>query len=106
MNKIIKLSEQIEVFKSIIPFEVSIGDKLMSVIFISSDENIHYSIICKNNDNFSRLEKVLYDEYPEYKETENYFIVNGKKINRFKTLEENNIKNNSVITLQQIDNDI
>ena len=33
-------------------------------------------------------------------ETENYFLVGGSKINRNKTLEQNNIKNDDVITLQ------
>ena len=32
-------------------------------------------------------------------ETVNYFLVGGNKINRSKTIEENNIKNNDIITL-------
>ena len=62
-------------------------------------------MICKNTDLFSRLEIELYkvEEYKEFKQTENYFIVNGKKINRFETLEENGIKNSDIITLNQID---
>ena len=35
----------------------------------------------------------------------NYFVVNGRKINKYQTLEENGIKNNDVITLFQfVDN--
>ena len=33
---------------------------------------------------------------------ENYFVVNGNKINRFKNLIENNIKNSDIITLNTI----
>ena len=46
---------------------------------------------------------MLYEKYPKYKDTENYFLVNGKKLNRNRTLEENNIKNNDKIILNTID---
>ncbi len=42
---------------------------------------------------------MLYEKYPKYTDTENFFVVGGNKINRNKTLEENNIKNNDIITL-------
>ena len=42
---------------------------------------------------------LLYDEYPEYKETENYFLVNGNRVKRFKTIKENQIKNGKPIIL-------
>ena len=42
---------------------------------------------------------MLYEKYPKYKDTENYFIVNGHKINRNRTVDENKIKNNDVLTL-------
>ena len=77
----------------------------MSIIFISIDEAIHYPIICKKNQLFCVLENLLYEKFPEYKESENYFIIHGKsinKINKFKTLEENNINNDDIITLHQI----
>ena len=42
---------------------------------------------------------MIYAKYPRYAEEEIFFIVNGNKINRGKTLEQNKIKNNDVITL-------
>ena len=75
----------------------------MTVIFISVDQKIHYSLICKNTDDFIRLEKKLYDEYPEYKESENYFMVHGTKVNKYKNLEENKIVDNDIITLKKIE---
>ena len=75
-------------------------DKIISIIFISSDQNIHYSIICKNTESFSKIESLLYDKYPEYKITNNYFIVNGNKIDTYKNLKENNIKNSDIIMLK------
>ena len=61
------------------PFELNEGEKLMTLIFTSIDQKINYSIICKNTDRFNLIENKLYDIYPEYSETENYFIVHGKK---------------------------
>ena len=40
---------------------------------------------------------MLYDKYPKYIESENYFLMNGNKINKHKTLEQNKIKNNDIL---------
>ena len=87
--------------KSQLKFDLSEGEKLMTVIFTSTKHDCFQSFICKNTDLFSRLEKLLYEkeEYKEYKLIENYFLVGGRKINRYETLEENGIKNNDLITL-------
>ena len=95
--------KEIKDLKSRYPIELLEGEKLMSIIFISTDQKIHHSIICKNTDPFSRIERLLYDEYPEYLDSENYYIVNGNRINRHKTLEENNISNGNIITLYTLD---
>ena len=81
------------------PIELSENEKLMSIIINSSEETIQHSFIFKNTDKFFKIEGILYNEYPEYKELSNYFLSNGKKINKFKTLEENKIKNSDIITL-------
>ena len=75
------------------------GEKLLSIKFISIDQKINFNTVAKNIDNFSKLENSLYEKYPKYKDTENYFIVNGKKLNKHRTLEENKIKDNDILTL-------
>ena len=85
------------------PFELKGEDKLMSIIFTSFDENFYYSIICKKTDRFDTIEKKLYDAYSQYSETENYFTINGNRIEKEKTLEYNKIKNNDIIILTQIE---
>ena len=75
------------------------GEKIIATLFISSDQKIQYAIACKNTTPFVRLEEKLYEEYPEYKETNNYFIHNGLVIKRFKTIEENQIKKGKPIIL-------
>ena len=75
------------------------GEKIIAALFISSDQKITYSIPCKNTTSFVRIEEKLYEEYPEYKETDNYFLHNGSVIKRFKTIEENQIKSGKPIIL-------
>ena len=77
----------------------------MSIIFISYDSKIYYSVICKNTYKFKLIEGKLYEEYPEYEEQETYFTVNGRKINRHKTLDDNGIKNNDNIILNVVEFD-
>ena len=94
-KEIKKLNEMISRF----PFELLENEKLMTIIIISGDQTVHYSIICKNTQKFTEIEHNLYQKYPEYLESENYFLTNGKKINKYRTLEENKIKNGDIITL-------
>ena len=94
--------EKLNIKLSRYPLELSIGERLMTVIFTSTDRRILYSIICKNTDIFEKIEDELYEKYPEYRHYENYFWNRGKKINRFKSLEYNRIYNNDIITLELI----
>ena len=106
-NEIISLYQEIyELNRKLkrYPIELLEGEKLISVIFTSSDQKIHYSTICKNTDNFHYLEDKLYKDYPEYKQNDNYFIVRGSIINKYETLEENHIKNSDIVILNKSDN--
>ena len=97
INNIIELKNEIKLFREYNNF--SEGEKLISINFTSLEQDIDYSIIIKNTEIFSKIEIMLYNKYPKYTETENYFLVGGNRINRHKTLEKNNIKNNDIITL-------
>jgi len=105
LNQIIIEKEKkiniLEIKLSRFPFELKEKDKLMSVIFTSLEEQFYYSIICKNTDSFDTIKSKLYDAFPEYSETENYFTVNGNRINKVKTLEYNKINNNDLIILNK-----
>ena len=107
IEEIRQKDKEIKELKSNLPFELSKGEKLMSVIFISSDQKIHHSIICKNTDKFNRLENVLYnvEEYKEFLNSDNYFLVRGRKINKYLSLDENGIKNSDIIMLNSISED-
>ena len=65
------------------------GNKCVN--FISSDKKITYGIPCSGDDIFAEIEEILYREYPEYRETNNMFLANGKEILRFKSINDNKI---------------
>ena len=97
-NKTIELENEIKLFRTYYNF--SSNEKLISIKFISFDQVIDYTVITKNTDYFVKIEQILYEKYPQYRDSENYFLANGIKINKNRTLEENKIKNNDVLTLE------
>ena len=79
--------------------QINPGEKIMAINFISTDKKVVYCVPCKNTDIFVKLEETLYDKYPEYKDCNTYFTVNGNIIKRFKSMEENKIENSNEILL-------
>ena len=77
------------------------GETILAVNFVSmgTQEIGHYNLICKNNDLFVTLEERLYKDFPQFKNYNTFFQANGKTIKRFKTMDENRIKNNDVISI-------
>ena len=81
------------------PFILEKDEKIISIIFMSVDQKIHYSMICKNTDTINKLEPELYKEYPEFSKTENFFICGGKNLDKSKKFEEYKINNGDIIIL-------
>ena len=80
--------------------DIKPGEKIIAINFISTDQKINnHAIACKNTDIFVKLEEELYEEYPEYKEVNTYFTVGGNIIKRFKSIQDNNIRNQNKILL-------
>ena len=73
----------------------------MSVIFTSTDQKIHLSVICKNTDKFNKIEGKIYEnkEYFEYSILSTFFTVKGHIVNKYQTIEENQIHDNDIIIL-------
>ena len=97
MEKLKKMENEIKMLKEKIPFEYGKEDKIFTVTFLSQNEDIHYSMICKNTDNFQRLEKTFYDKFPEYQNCNNIFLINERKIDKNKNVETNGIIDNDII---------
>ena len=72
------------------------------VNFVSQDQAVNYSIPCSGNSTFAQIEELLYIEYPEYRETNNIFLANGKEIIRFKTINENNVGKGTVMLIKPL----
>ena len=86
------------------PFILEKNEKLMSLIFSSVNQQINYSIVCKNTDSIYKLEGELYKEYPDLFERQNYiFLCKGNLINKYQTFESNHIKNGDTIILNSND---
>ena len=92
-----QLKNELKDLKSRFPFELNKAEK----IFISFVENIYFSTICKNTENFSRIEKLFYEKYPEFSRTDNISTAKGSVIDKNKSLEKNKIKDNDIIIIKQ-----
>ena len=87
------------------PFILEEGEKIMSIIFTSVDQNLNYSMICKNTDTINNLEGRLYKEYQKLAKANYYFICNGTVLNKFEKLEELKIKSGDIIVLNLDENE-
>ena len=68
------------------------SNQIRVVQFISDDHSLICGINCLLSDTFAEVEEKLYKIYPQYRETNNIFQVDGRAILRFKTIAENNIQ--------------
>ena len=100
-----KIYDSEKIIKSTSITELKEGEVIISVLFLSMGRQDiqNYSLPCKNTDLFVDLERQLYEDYPEYKNYETYFEVNTRRILRFKTIEENNIRSNAIINIFTVD---
>ena len=99
MENLKEKENEINELKNKLPFELTKEEKLISVNFISFNEEIIKSVICKNTHNFYTIKTMLYDKYPEFQKLNSQFFINGIKINENKNLKENNISDNSLIII-------
>ena len=60
---------------------------------------MNISLFCMNYEIFAEVEEKLYQNFPEYRETNNCFFTNGTQILRFKTIEENKLENERMVIL-------
>ena len=108
-KKISDLNEQISklnVKLNRFPFILEEGEEILSIIFTSVNQQINYSMACKNTDTVHKLEAELYKAYPELAEMNYDFIYKGDVVkNKFKKLKELNIKNGDIILINQNENE-
>ena len=78
-------------------------NNIIVINFVSGDGIINQGIKCLKAETFAEVEEKLYKLYEQYRETNNIFLHGGNTILRFKTIEENNIKDNDKIQIQLLD---
>ena len=71
----------------------------MIVKFESFNGEIDYVIPCYSEDHFYILEEKLYEKFEKYRETDNFFIYDGRAILRYKTIKENKIDDSMPVML-------
>ena len=98
-HKINNLEDKIKRY----PFILEKNEYLMTIIFYSKDQKVHYSMICKNTDTINKLEEKLYEKYPFLSENENNFECNGNVLDKNQSFEINKIKNGDILILNQED---
>lgn len=80
-------------------------ERKIKIIFnILAKKDSDREVLCYLDDDFVRVEEKLYKTDPMLINYENYFYANDRKVNRFKTLEENGIKNEEKITIVSNEN--
>ena len=79
------------------------SENIISIMFFISEQNIHYPIPCNDSDSFSKIEFKLFEEFPELKSKNIYYLANGNTLDKTSTLKQNKIKNGDTILVQLID---
>ena len=75
----------------------------MVLHFLSCDQNIKYSLVCKASDALSAIKKIISNECPELKKKNFCFLCNGTILDFEKTLEQNHLKDDNVILIFEIE---
>ena len=90
IDKIVELEENLKI---LMDNKNNFRAELFPVIISSKDQKIHRSFICKKDESFKVLENLLYETYPQYKNTENIFTVNKKMIDKITSSREKSLRN-------------
>ena len=80
------------------------GEKILTILILSRDRQINKPIACKNTDIFFEIEENLYSEFPKLKQSNKIYLVNGDKIEPNLSIEKNNIKDDTTIIVEFLEN--
>ena len=78
-------------------------NEIIAINFVSLNHNINYPMACRKTDIFAKIEKKLYNEFPELKTKKLYFIVSGNIVNKSYTFEQNKIKSGDTILINEME---
>lgn len=69
------------------------NNRITAKQFISQDHSTDNAYLCYENDRFIDIETKLYENRPDLEDRIEYFLANGNKVKRFKTIKENGLTN-------------
>ena len=72
----------------------------MVIYFTPTDSSFYRGIKCVKTETFAEVEEKLYQQFNEFRNTNNILLFGGNTILRFKKVRENNIHNGDTILLQ------
>ena len=72
---------------------------IIVINFLSKDQFIRCGIPCLADDTFAEVEEKLYQQFDEFRNTNNVLLFKGNQILRFKKVKENNIHNGDTIQI-------
>ena len=78
-------------------------DDIIVITFQASDSSVNYGIKCIKDETFAEVEEKLYKRYNDLRNTNNMFTANAKPVLRFKTINENNIRDGDIIQLFKLE---
>ena len=74
----------------------------ININFISCEPKIDYIISCYDSNLFSTIEQKFYNKFPDLKEKNVLFQLDGNKIDKTLSLEQNNIKDETIILINEV----
>jgi hypothetical protein len=77
--------------------------EVITLHFQSSDQLINYAVRCNLSHRFNLIANQIFEKEPKFIENGVFFLSGGKKINEYKTIKDNQLKNEDVIIIQSID---
>ena len=96
---IIQKDKEINELKLKIPSNNVNMNDIVVINFKSSDKKMSCGIPCLLENTFAEVEEKLYQQFEEYRNTNNSLLFKGNTILRFKKIKENNIHNGDTIEL-------
>ena len=77
--------------------------EIITIYIRSSDQLLNCRIRCKCTDRFNKIVNIILEKEPEFTEKVGFFTCNGNKVNEYKSLKDNGIKDGNVVLLNVID---
>ena len=77
--------------------------EIITLYFKSSDQLLSCKVLCKSSDKFNTIVNTIFDKVPRFIEIPIFFLCNGNKINEYKTIKDNGLKDGNIIILKILD---